>query len=329
MTVMPLLSPPAAGSLGALHGRDLLSLRDLGPDEITALLRLASDVKREPSAYAHVLAGSTLALLFEKPSLRTRVSFDTAMFQLGGHAIYLGPAEVGLGVREPVADVARTLSGMVQGIMARTFSHATLEALAAAATVPVINALSDLSHPCQGLADFQTMMEVKGRLVDLRLAYVGDGNNVANSLIFGAALLGVRMTLAAPAGYDPPAQVLEWARDHEVAQGIACRVTRDPIAAVREADVVYTDTWISMGQESDSAIRRQAFAGFEVNAALMRHAAPDAIFMHCLPAHRGEEVSAEVIDSRRSVIFRQAENRLHAQKAALVALMGTRRPEIP
>jgi ornithine carbamoyltransferase len=321
MPVTPILSPPAAADLDALRGRDLLSIRDLTPGQMSSLIALAIEMKQHPDAYEHALAGKTLALLFEKPSLRTRVSFDTGMYQLGGHAIYLGPAEVGLGVREPVGDVAGTLAGMVQGIMARTFSHGTLEQLAEAASVPVINGLSDLSHPCQALADFQTMMEVKRRLVDLHLAYIGDGNNVANSLIFGAALLGVRMSIAAPRGYEPAEEVLAWARTHEVAEGIACRVTHDPISAIREADVVYTDTWVSMGQETDAARRRAAFAGFEVDAALMRHASPDAIFMHCLPAHRGEEVSAEVIDSPRSVVFRQAANRLHAQKAVLYALM--------
>jgi ornithine carbamoyltransferase len=321
MTAFSTPSPATSEVLTALSGRDLLSIRDLSPAELRALLLLAIDVKQHPDAFEHALAGRTLALLFEKPSLRTRVSFDVGMHQLGGHAVYLGPSEVGLGVREPVADVARTLAGMVQGIMARTFSHETLERLADAVDVPVINGLSDRSHPCQALADYLTMLEAKGRLVDLRLAYIGDGNNVAHSLIAGAALLGVRMSIATPPGYGPSDEVVAWARRHAVTPASRCQVIHDPVAAVRDADVVYTDTWVSMGQESDAAVRRAAFAGFEVNSALMRHANPDAVFMHCLPAHRGEEVSAEVIDSRRSVIFQQAENRLHAQKAALFALM--------
>jgi ornithine carbamoyltransferase len=210
---------------------------------------------------------------------------------------------------------------MVQGIMARTFSHETLEKLAAASPVPVINGLSDLSHPCQALADFQTIFEVKGTLRDLTLAYVGDGNNVANSLIFASALLGIRMTIATPRAFAPAPDVIAWAREHESVPGIACRPMEDPAAAVCNADVVYTDTWVSMGQEAEASRRRSAFAGYEVTAALMHMARPDAIFMHCLPAHRGEEVSADVIDSPQSVVFHQAENRLHAEKAVLYTLM--------
>jgi ornithine carbamoyltransferase len=210
--------------------------------------------------------------------------------------------------------------------MARTFAHATLAQLADATGVPVINGLSDFSHPCQALADFQTIFEVKRRLADVRLAYIGDSNNVANSLIFGAALLGVRMAIATPPGFAPSEEVLEWARQHEASPGIACRATDDPAAAAFGADVVYTDTWVSMGQEAEAAKRRAAFAGYEVNAALMRQASPDAVLMHCLPAHRGEEVAADVIDSPRSVVFHQAENRLHAEKAVLYALMRASEP---
>jgi ornithine carbamoyltransferase len=300
---------------------DRSPIRDLSAEQLTSLLLLAIEIKREPERFERALAGKTLALLFEKPSLRTRVSFDVAMEQLGGHAIYLGPAEIGLGARESIDDVAHTLAGMVQGIMAHTFAHATLERLAAASPVPVINGLSDFSHPCQALADFQTMLELKGRLKDLRVAYVGDGNNVATSLIFGSALLGVRMTTATPAGFEPSPDVIAWAREHEASPGVACRTMRDPFAAVCDADVVYTDTWISMGQEADAERRRRAFAGYEVTPALMDHARRDAIFMHCLPAHRGEEVAAEVIDSPQSVVFQQAENRLHAEKAVLYTLM--------
>jgi ornithine carbamoyltransferase len=261
-------------------------------------------------------------MVFEKPSLRTRVSFDVACHQLGGHAIYLSPQEIGLGQREPIPDVAHTLDGLVNAIMVRTFAHDTAIRLAQAASIPVINGLSDLTHPCQALADFFTIREIRGSLEGVRLAYVGDGNNVAHSLICGAALLGVRLTVAPPPGYEPRPEILAWARQHAVDPSAVCRVTASAEEAVSDADVVYTDTWISMGQEGDAARRRAAFAGFEVTAGLMRRARPDAVFMHCLPAHRGEEVSADVIDSPRSVVFRQAANRLHTEKALLAALMS-------
>jgi ornithine carbamoyltransferase len=264
-------------------------------------------------------------MLFEKASLRTRVSFEVAAHQLGAHALYLAPQEVGLGRRESVHDVARTLEQMVHALIVRTFAHATVEQLADAASIPVINALSDFSHPCQALADYLTLLETKGRLRGLRLAFVGDGNNVANSLIFGAALLGVRMVIAAPSGYQPQAAVLEWARQHEIEPGLACRVTSLPEEAVLDADAVYTDTWISMGQEAEADVRRGAFARFKVTQKLLRAARPDAVFMHCLPAHRGEEVEASVLDSPRSIVFRQAANRVHTEKALLVALLGSDR----
>ena len=306
----------------ALHGRDVRSVRDLTGPELASLITVASDIKRHPHRYDGALTGRTVAMLFEKPSLRTRVSFAVAAYQLGAQAIYLAPQEVGLARRETVADVARTLDQMVDAIVVRTFSHATVEQLADAASIPVINALSDFSHPCQALADYLTMHEVKGALKGLRLAFVGDGNNVANSLIFGAALLGVRMTIATPPGYEPRSDVLAWARHHEVEPGIACRVTSAPEDAVRDADVVYTDTWVSMGQEAEAVVRRRAFGAFQVTERLLRCARPDAVFMHCLPAHRGEEVEAAVIDSPRSIVFSQAANRVHTEKALLVALLG-------
>ncbi len=305
----------------ALRGRDFLSIRDLSADQLSSLLLLAADIKEQTYRYGSVLAGLSIALLFEKPSLRTRVSFDVAARQLGGHAVYLSPQEVGLGRRESIPDVAHTLEQMVHAIVARTFLHATLEELAAAAAVPVINALSDASHPCQALADYLTMREIKGRVAGLRVAYVGDGNNVAHSLILAGALLGARVVVASPAGHEPASDVVAWARAHEVEPGIGCRVTTNPIEAVTGADVVYTDTWISMGQEGETDSRRREFAGFTIGEDLFKRANRDAIFMHCLPAHRGEEVDAKVIDSSRSVVFRQAENRLHAQKALLVALL--------
>ena len=321
-----MLAPPATisprNACASLRGRDLLSIRDLMRGELAGLIALARDVKREPSRYASAMAGKTLATIFEKPSLRTRVSFHVAAHQLGGHAIDLAPQEIGLGGREAIGDVARTLDRMVSAIMIRTFAHELVEQLAEAASIPVINGLTDVSHPCQALADYLTMLEVKGRIEGLRLAFVGDGNNVANSLIFGAALLGVRMTMAAPPGYEPKPGILAWAQRHERVTGTACRLVSSPEEAVSEADVVYTDTWISMGQEEEAEKRRRAFAGFQVTDVLLDRAAPDVVFMHCLPAHRGEEVAADVIDSARSVVFTQAENRLHTEKALLCALMG-------
>jgi ornithine carbamoyltransferase len=304
-----------------LRGRDLLSIRDLSRPELVSLLTLAVEAHREPSRYARALEGRTLATIFEKPSLRTRVSFHVAAQQLGGHALDLAPQEIGLGGRETLGDVARTLERMVSGIMIRTFDHDLVVQLAEAARIPVINGLTDFSHPCQALADYLTMLEIKGRLKGLRLAFIGDGNNVANSLIFGAALLGVDMTIAVPPGYAPPEAVLEWARRNRTS-GTPCRVVVSPEEAVAGADVIYTDTWISMGWEAEADERRRVFAPYQVTEALFERAAPDAIFMHCLPAHRGEEVEAAVIDSPRSVVFQQAENRLHSEKALLIAVMG-------
>jgi ornithine carbamoyltransferase len=318
----PLVKTSPQDTCAPLRGRDLLSIRDLTRDELLALLALAADVREQPARYAQALAGKTLATIFEKPSLRTRVSFHVAAYQLGAQAIDLGPQEIGLHGRESLEDVARTLDHLVDGLMIRTFAHDHVERLAALASIPVINGLTDFSHPCQALADYLTMHDLEKRLTGLRLAFVGDGNNVANSLVFGAALLGVRMAIASPPGYEPRPDVLVWAGQHEIVKGTACRVARSPEEAVEGADVVYTDTWISMGQEIEAEERRRAFAGFQVTEALLERAAPDAIFMHCLPAHRGEEVSAEVIDSTRSVVFQQAENRLHTEKALLLALLG-------
>jgi ornithine carbamoyltransferase len=313
---------PLLDACAALRGRDLLSIRQLTSEQLHALLALAADVRREPARYAHALAGKTLATIFDKPSLRTRVSFHAAAWQLAAHVVDLTPHEAGLYGRESVDDVARTLDGMVDGVVIRTFAHEIVERLADAASIPVINGLTHVSHPCQALADFLTILDVKGRLEGLRLAFVGDGNNVANSLIFGAALLGVRMTIASPPGYEPSSDTIEWARRHGAVPGTACRLVTTPEEAVRGADVVYTDTWISMGDEEEAAERRRAFAGFQVTANVFNAAAPGAIFMHCLPAHRGEEVAAAVIDSPRSVVFVQTRNRLHSEKALLAALLG-------
>lgn len=319
---MAVTSSTTSTHCAALRGRDLLSIRDLTRDELLALVMLAGEVREHPARYAQVLAGKTLATIFEKPSLRTRVSFHVAAYQLGAQAIDLSPQEIGLHGRESLEDVSRTLDHLVHGLMIRTFAHDLVERLAELASIPVINGLTDFSHPCQALADFMTIHDAKKRLAGVRLAFVGDGNNVATSLIFGAALLGVRMAVASPPGYEPRPDILAWAEQHQTIPGAACRVVRSPEEAVDGADVVYTDTWTSMGQEAESEERRRAFSGFGVTETLLERAAADAIFMHCLPAHRGEEVSAEVIDSPRSVVFRQAENRLHTEKALLLALLG-------
>ena len=302
----------------ALRGRDLRTLRDLTPDQFRAILERARLMKTDRRAFTAALAGQTLALIFEKPSLRTRVTFDVAMYQLGGHGIYLSPAEISMGKRESTYDVAKNLERMVQGIMIRTFAQRIVDELAAAAGVPVINALTDFSHPCQGLADYLTLLEHKGTLEGLRLAYVGDGNNVVHSLAHGAALAGAHLAVATPPDYEPSAEVVAWARE----RGATITLTRDPREAVERADAVYTDTWTSMGQEAEAEERRRIFAPYQVNDALFARAKTDAVFMHCLPAHRGEEVTDAVIDSPRSVVFDQAENRLHVQKAVLAALMA-------
>ncbi|HET7700339.1 MAG TPA: ornithine carbamoyltransferase [Candidatus Limnocylindria bacterium] len=304
--------------------RHFTSIADLDVDELAHLLDLALALKRERTADAP-LQGRTLAQIFEKPSLRTRLSFDIGMTQLGGHCVYLSPQEVGLGRRESVADVARVVSRMVDGVVLRTNSHETIEEFARYATIPVINGLSDLSHPCQGLADILTVTEKKGP--DLRgvtIAYVGDGNNVVHSLMLCAALRSARMRVATPAGFEPQARYVELASSFARATGGSFELVHDPVAAVRDADVVYTDVWTSMGQEQEYERRRRAFQGYQVNAELLRHAKPDAVVMHDLPAHRGEEITDEVMDGPQSVVFDQAENRLHAQKAVLCWLLGRR-----
>jgi ornithine carbamoyltransferase len=303
-----------------MRGRDLLSISDLSPDELDYLIRSALSMKRDGSR--PVLEGQTVAMLFEKPSLRTRVSFEVGMKQLGGTAIYLSQAEVGLGQREPVEDVARVLSRYVSGIVARTYAQQSLIDLAAAADVPVVNALSDDEHPCQALADLLTIREHKGRLSGVRVAFIGDGNNVAASLALAAGLSGVEFVIATPEGYNLSDGVLDEARSWARKTGGAIETVTAPEEAVRGADIVYTDVWTSMGQEASRRARQEAFAGYCVDGELMRLAKADAIFMHDLPAHRGEEVLNEVIEGPQSVVFDQAENRLHAQKALLAALMA-------
>jgi ornithine carbamoyltransferase len=303
-----------------LLSKDLLSISDLGSEDIRLLIKDAVDMKVE--GWLSLLSGKTLAIMFEKPSLRTRVSFELAMRQLGGETLYLSPAEVGLGSRESVPDVARVLSRYVNAITARTFSHQTLEVLASQAAVPVINALSDLEHPCQALADLLTIYEKKNDLVGLTLAFVGDGNNVARSLMLACALTGMNFRIASPSHYRVQEGVLSLAQGYALANGSEIVSTGEPQEAVAGADVVYTDVWTSMGQEAEVEERRQAFSRYQVNDELLSLAREDAILMHPLPAHRGEEVSETILDSPKSVVFDQAENRLHMQKALLAMLLG-------
>ena len=303
-----------------MRGRDLISIADLSAEELELVLSVAGRLKRDGCPPA--LAGQTLALLFEKPSLRTRVSFDVAMQQLGGHTVYLSQSEVGLGQREPVADVARVLSRYVHGIVARTYAHRTLLDLAEHATVPVVNALSDLQHPCQALADLLTIRERKGAVRDVRIAFIGDGNNVAASLAQASAIAGAHFVMASPPGYRLSEDELLQVEDFARASGGSFRTADSPRDAVAGADVVYTDVWTSMSQEDSYEQRQRAFAAYCITPELMALARPDAIFMHDLPAHRGEETVEEVIEGPQSVVFDQAENRLHAQRAVLFLLMG-------
>jgi ornithine carbamoyltransferase len=298
--------------------KDLISVADLNPAEIKKII--AGALKIKAGTTPKTLSGKILALLFEKPSLRTRVSFEVAIHQLGGYCIYLSPDEVGLGKREPAADVARVLSRYVDGIIARTLTHETLQTLAKYATVPVINALSDLEHPCQALADIMTIKENKGKLKGLSLAFVGDGNNVANSLILACVSTGINFTIASPTAYALKEDILYEAKSLASQSGSRISLTDNPEQAVKNADIVYTDVWTSMGQEVESAIRRKAFARYKVDNRLLSLAGNDVIIMHPLPAHQGEEVDAGILDDPRSVVFDQAENRLHVQKALLIEM---------
>jgi ornithine carbamoyltransferase len=303
-----------------------VSLFDKSTEELRNLLELARMMKLNPRGFSDVCAGQSLAMIFQKPSLRTRVSFEVGMTQMGGHALYLGPKDIQLHRGETIADTAAVLSRYCDGIMARVFSHADIAALAEHASIPVVNGLSDLLHPCQVLCDLLTVHEKFGRLEGLKLAYIGDGNNMAHSLLYGGARFGMTVAVCHPRGYAPDADVVTNARNLAARAGGAIQITEDPVDGVTDADIVYTDVWASMGQESEHGERLARFEGFQVNAALMAHARPSAIFMHCLPAHRGEEVSAEVIDGPQSVVFDEAENRLHAQKAILARYMGNARP---
>src|SRR5689334_6648584 len=300
---------------------DFLTIRDFTPEQTRHLLDVARTIKANPTGYSHALRGKTLALIFEKPSLRTRVTFDVGIQQLGGFSLYLSPAEINLGKRESVYDVAKNLERMVQGIMIRTFAHEIVDQMAEYASIPIINGLTDYSHPCQALADYMTIFEVKGTVAGLKVAFIGDGNNVAHSLMFTGAQLGADVWVATPCDYEPKSDAIHWANERARQNGGSCTITNNPQEAARDADVLYTDVWASMGQETEKESRARIFRPYQVNGTLFRLAKPDALFMHCLPAHRGEEVSSEVIDSPNSVVFQEAENRLHAQKAILLELM--------
>ena len=305
-----------------MPARHFLSIHDLTADEVDAIFGLTAELEREPQRFRAALAGRSLAMIFEKSSTRTRVSFEVGMTQLGGHALFLSSRDIQLGRGEPIGDTARVLSRYVDAIMARTFAHQTVLDLARFGSVPVINGLTDELHPCQGMADYFTLREAFGDLRGRRLAYVGDGNNVAHSLMFGGPKVGMDVAVATPEGYEPKAGWVELARQDAEAAGTRLLVTHDPREAVEGASAVYTDVWASMGQEEEAEKRRAAFAGWTVDGALMARARQDAVFLHCLPAHRGEEVAAEVIDGPQSRIFDEAENRLHVQKAILLWLLG-------
>ena len=306
-----------------MKGRSLGSLYDLTREEIEEILKASESLKLQllRGEEHPLLKGKTLAMIFEKPSTRTRVSFEVGMWQLGGYALYLSTSDLQLGRGETIADTAQTLSRYVNGIMARVFAHQTILDLVKYSKVPVINGLSDMTHPCQGLADLFTIYEKKGRLHGLKLAYVGDGNNVAHSLLYGCSKVGMNITLACPKGYEPHPEVVLKAKEEGKISGCIVKVTKDPKEAARGADIIYTDVWASMGQEKEHEKRIKIFKPYQVHTKLIKEAKEDYLFMHCLPAHRGEEVTDEVADSKNSIIFDQAENRLHTQKALLALMM--------
>ena len=315
MAAFPISRQPVTRISAPDLRRDL----DLTDDELAGLLDIALDIKQSPRDYAHALAGKYIGLLFEKASLRTRLTFELAIKQLGGDSVF---SEGPIGAREPIKDVARNLDRWVNGIVARTFSQDTIEELAHWSAVPVINALSDLYHPCQVLADVLTLKERFGDFAGLKLAFCGDGNNVAHSLMLTCTRLGIDFAIATPHGYEPNAEIVAQADGLAAVSGATLQLTDDPAEALDGAHAVYTDVWTSMGQEKEAVRRRKAFAGYQVNDALFALARPDAVFMHCLPAHREEEVTDSVIEHSRSLVFDQAENRLHAQKALLLMMLG-------
>ena len=297
---------------------DFLTLRDLTSEEINTILERASELKSGKDASSCPLIGKSIGLFFEKASTRTRISFQTGIYQLGAQAIYINPTELQLGRGETIEDTARVLSRYLHGIIIRTFAHEQIEKFAENSSIPVINGLTDLHHPCQVLADLMTIKEKKGSLKGIRLAYIGDGNNVANSLIEAASLTGIEITLVCPKGYEPDNQIYKRA----LSDGAILNILNDPELAVKDTNVIYTDVWVSMGQEKDLGEKKKAFKGYQVNKELLSNAKPDAMVMHCLPAHRGEEITDDVIDGEQSVVFDQAENRMHAQKGILALLLA-------
>jgi len=302
--------------------KDLISVKDLSAAEIEGIFALTDQLKKKRLKFNKVLSGKTLALIFQKPSNRTRVSFQVGMYQLGGNSIYLSPTEISLGVRESIPDVAKTLSRYVDGIVLRTFAHKTALDMAKAASIPVINGLTDFSHPCQALADVYTIREKLRNLKGKTLAYIGDGNNVCNSLLFICAKTGLNLNVGAPLGYQPDKSVFAESLKLAKAKRAAIKLFDNPFDAAGGADALYTDVWASMGQEKEAEARKKIFKDFQINSALLKLANKNCLVMHCLPAHRGEEISAQAIDSRNSVVFDQAENRMHVQKAILIKLLG-------
>ncbi|HYM62624.1 MAG TPA: ornithine carbamoyltransferase [Thermoanaerobaculia bacterium] len=308
-----------------MNHKDFISIHDYTAAEVREIFELARDIKATPSKFSRALEGQTLGMIFEKSSTRTRVSFEVGMFQMGGHALFLSSRDIQLGRGEPIYDTAKVLSRYLDGIMARTFAHKTVTDLADYASIPVINGLTDLLHPMQGMTDYFTAWEHLGELKGRKIAYVGDGNNMAHSLLFGAPKVGMDIAIATPGGYSPDSIVVGKAKGDADAAGTRVVITQSIEEAVKDADVVETDVWASMGQEEDAARRRKDFANWTVDRRIMSMAKSGAIFMHCLPAHRGEEVAAEVIDSPQSVIYDEAENRLHVQKAIMYVLMKERK----
>ncbi|MFJ8237237.1 ornithine carbamoyltransferase [Ureibacillus sp. NPDC094379] len=321
---MKLLEEVQLKLVTSLKGKDLLTLLDYTSEEVEDLITLATQLKKITKAgrCPKLLEGKTLGMIFEKHSTRTRISFEVGMNQLGGKAMFMHSRDMQIGRGEPISDTGHVLSGYLDAIMIRANSHEMVKELANHATIPVVNGLTDLYHPCQALADMETIAENKGQLKGLKIAYVGDGNNVAHSLVIAAAHVGMDISVATPKGYEPSAEIIAKAQEIAKANGSLVKVTNDPIEAVKNADAVYADVWTSMGQEEETAKRLVDFKGYQINDELVRHAKPDYMFLHCLPAHREEEVASSVIDGPNSYIFEQAENRLHAQKAVLVSLLA-------
>jgi len=301
--------------------KDLLSIQDMPAKDIIGILDLASDVKANSAKYSDTLKLKSIGLIFQKPSNRTRVSFEIGMFQLGGHTIYLGSSEIGMGGRESVKDVACVLSRYLNGIVARTYKHEVVEELAKYASIPIINGLSDRAHPCQALGDMFTIREKFGKFDGLTLAYVGDGNNVLNSLMLAALKLGMSVNVATPKAYGPDKKIVKLAEAAARSSGATLDISNDPIKAAKGADVLYTDVWVSMGQEDEASKRIKAFKSFQLNDGIIKKAKPGCAVMHCLPAHRGQEITDSVMDSKHSIVYDQAENRMHVQKAVLIKLL--------